>query len=91
MLTHDDPIQSIVLDHTKMYVVPDSGANCKYPVEDPLVVSDQKAFVGSTVPTELSFPSLHCQGVPQTVSATSLPSFTRTENDKIVFDPTLNS
>ena len=89
MLTHDDPIQSIVLDHTKMYVVPDSVANCKYPLFDPLVVTDQQALVGN--PSELSFATLHCQGVPQTIGATTLPSFVRVDNDKLVFEPTLNS
>ena len=33
VFTFDDPIQNVELDHTKLYVFPDTLANCSYPTE----------------------------------------------------------
>ena len=84
-------LESYSYDLIDIYPHIDTNGGCNYPRKIPLTIEDQDAYVGSTVPRNLSFSQEHCQGIKMSVTTGTLPTFTSNQDSILVFDPTLNS
>ena len=84
-------VETYSYDLTDIYPHIDSNGGCNYPRESQFLIEDQDAYVGSTLPRNLSFSQDHCQGIKMMVTSDSLPTFTSNHNGTLVFDPMLNS
>ena len=69
-------VETYAYDVSTIYPLPDTTGKCSYPRTDPLVIEDQDAYVGSSVPREISFSEEHCQGIKLTVTTGKIPTFT---------------